>query len=187
METTAHKSHSLWGLCNAICPVSSLAQQSNGKGQGQSSLGSGRVWVHTGISDEAEGGKAWILRHLWSSCHARCGEEHGPHSRHPSSTLGTTSDRRKHSTSESHSVTQHSQNTCSPPCLPSSSSCPVSFTHACAHTHTHTPSWCQVSIRFPSISRSLDCPDLQRRSYTQSTSFNSRSMRVITMCVCVCV
>lgn len=45
------------GACNAICPVSSFAQQSNGKGQGQSSLGSGRVWVHTGISDEAEEAK----------------------------------------------------------------------------------------------------------------------------------
>ena len=140
--------------------------------------------MHTDISDEAEGGKAWILRHLWSSCHAGRGEEHGPHSEHPSSTLGTTSDRRKHSTSESHSVTQHSQNTRSPPCLPSSS-CPVSFTHTCACTHT--PSWCQVSIRFPSTSRSLACPDLQRRSYTQIASFNSRSMRVIMVCVCVCV
>ena len=40
--------------------------------------------------------------------------------------------------SESHSVTQHSQNIHSPPCLPSSSSCPVSFTHACARTHTYT-------------------------------------------------
>ena len=61
----------------------------------------------------------------------------------------------------------------------------LSLSHMRVHTHTHTPSWCQVSIRFPSISRSLDCPDLQRRSYTQSTSFNSRSIRVITMCVCV--
>lgn len=81
--------------------------------------------------------------------------------------------------------TAQSKHTLSPPCLPSSSSCLVSFTIPTC-THTHTPSWCQVSVRFPSISRSLDCPDLQRRSYTQSASFNSRSMRVIT-CVCVCV
>ena len=63
----------------------------------------------------------------------------------------------------------------------------LSLSHTRVHAHTHTPSWCQVSIRFPSTSRSLACPDLQRRSYTQSASFNSRSMRVIMVCVCVCV